>query len=78
MERVTKTRDSSLPGETHNTFLLSPVIKRYPTVHTHTHPHTHTIYYSRVEREAIGKETITETAKHRLEALLRLQMKNST
>lgn len=41
MERVTKTQDSSLPGETHNTFLLSPVIKRYPTIHWHTHTHTH-------------------------------------
>lgn len=80
MERVTKTQDSSLPGETHNTFLLSPVIKRYPAIHPHTHTHkeTHTLHYSRVEREAIEKGTITETAKHRLEALLRLQMKNST
>lgn len=53
MERVTKTRDSSEPGDTHNTFLLlSPVIKRYPATHTNTH------YYSRLEGEAIEKEKL--------------------
>lgn len=45
MERVTKTQDSSLPGETHNTFLLSTVIKQHQTIQTHTHTQTHYLLF---------------------------------
>lgn len=72
MERVTKTQDSSLAGEAHNTFLLSTVIKWYPTTCTHTHAlayactHADNLLFKSAEKEAIEKETITGTAKHRI------------
>lgn len=58
MERVTNTQDSSLAGEADNTFLLSTVIKWYPTtctcthtpMHCHTLAYTQTIYYSRAQK----------------------------
>ena len=67
MERVTKNRDSSLLGETHNTVLLSPVIKKYSPhtwcTHAHTQPHTHTQTQIHTHTHA-HKHTQTHTPTH--------------